>query len=91
MGSEMCIRDSSTAHPAKFAEAVISSIAAQGDEAQATRLFNEKVLPPEMHGILERERRVTHVRPADTQAQGDHLHKLIARTKEVIEQQGFHA
>ena len=81
----------STAHPAKFTEAVISSIAAQGDEAQATRLFNEKVLPPEMHGLLERERRVTHVRPADTQAQGDHLHKLIARTKEVIEQQGFHA
>lgn len=77
----------STAHPAKFSEAVVSSIASASDEASATRFFNEEVLPKEMHGLLERERRVTQVDPADAGA--TKLEKLITRTKEIIEKDGF--
>ena len=40
-----------------------------------------------MHGLLERERRVTQVDQADTGA--TKLEKLITRTKEIIEKDGF--
>lgn len=74
----------STAHPAKFAEAVVSSIASASDEASAQHFFETRVLPKEMHGLLERERRVKPVEPAEQGA--TKLERLIARTKEIIEQ-----
>ncbi|WFD03688.1 threonine synthase [Malassezia obtusa] len=76
----------STAHPAKFSEAVVSSIASASDEAAATDFFNTHVLPKEMHGLLERERRATPVQEAS--AGDSKLARLVARTKEIIEQQG---
>lgn len=77
----------STAHPAKFSEAVVSSIASASDEVQATRFFNEQVLPREMVGLLERPRNVRRVQPAAEGA--TKLEKLINSTKAVIESEGF--
>lgn len=79
----------STAHPAKFSEAVVSSIAGESSVEQATTFFETEVLPKEMHGLLDKERRVTGVQPADGAA--SKLAGLIAATKAVIERDGFHA
>ncbi|WFD20776.1 threonine synthase [Malassezia caprae] len=76
----------STAHPAKFSEAVVSSIAPASSEQEATAFFHTHVLPKEMHGLLDKERRVTHV---DIAPGPDKLAALIARTKEIIERDGF--
>lgn len=78
----------STAHPAKFADAVVSSIAPASNEEEANTFFQTQVLPKEMHGLLEKERRVTHV---DIEPSEDKLAALIARTKEIIQRDGFHA
>ncbi|WFD31920.1 threonine synthase [Malassezia sp. CBS 17886] len=81
----------STAHPAKFSDAVVSSISEHSDEARALQYFHDKVLPTEMQGLLERERRVTQVRPQDAHVPAGtaKLDALIARTKEIIETDGF--
>lgn len=72
----------STAHPAKFSEAVTSSLSS----AQVAFDFERDVLPPEMHGLLEKERRVEDVTLAQAaDVEGDHLAKLCAGTRNVIE------
>ncbi|WFD35143.1 threonine synthase [Malassezia cuniculi] len=82
----------STAHPAKFSEAVVSSIAAGSSSQKAQEFFDSKVLPVEMHGLLEKERRVVDVRGQDAQtSESDRLGRLIQRTREIIEAQGFHS
>lgn len=67
----------STAHPAKFSEAVTSSLVSAG----ATFDFEADVLPPEMRGLLQKERRVIDVRVGPKAG----LDGLIDKTKEVIE------
>ena len=78
----------STAHPAKFSEAVISSIAADSNEGEAARYFDTHVLPKEMHGLLDKERRVVDVNVAP-EAGSPKLQGLIASTKAIIERDGF--
>ncbi|KAI7894167.1 threonine synthase [Mucor mucedo] len=51
-----------TAHPAKFSEAVENSL-----NSVAGFNFEKDVLPTEFHGLLNKERRVTHVERADPQ------------------------
>lgn len=60
----------STAHPAKFSEAVTRAL----DSAPAFD-FARDVLPPEFKGLLERERRVINVEGAD-----------VGLVKKVVEQ-----
>lgn len=69
----------STAHPAKFAEAVTSSLESSG----ASFNFERDVLPKEMIGLLEKERRVIHVKPQGRPG----VEGLVAATKQVIEKQ----
>lgn len=70
----------STAHPAKFAEAVTGSL----ESAGATFDFERDVLPVEMHGLLERERRVRDVELPATQ--GGKVERLADATRAVIEE-----
>lgn len=51
-----------TAHPAKFSEAVENAL-----NSVAGFNFEKDVLPTEFHGLLNKERRVTHVERADPQ------------------------
>ncbi|OBZ85269.1 Threonine synthase [Choanephora cucurbitarum] len=51
-----------TAHPAKFSEAVEAAL-----KTSPGFDFVKDVLPVEFHGLLEKERRVTHVERADPQ------------------------
>ncbi|KDN53157.1 putative THR4-threonine synthase [Tilletiaria anomala UBC 951] len=67
----------STAHPAKFSEAVVSSLESAGAQFD----FDRDVLPPEMHGLLEKERRVIDVKLGQ---QGG-FESLVENTKAVIE------
>lgn len=67
----------STAHPAKFSEAVVSSL----ESAGASFDFERDVLPPEMHGLLEKERRVLEVKKGASKD----LQSLVENTKAVIE------
>lgn len=69
----------STAHPAKFAEAVTSSL----ESAGASFDFERDVLPKEMIGLLEKERRVISVKPEGEPG----LDGLITAVKHVIEKQ----
>ena len=66
----------STAHPAKFSEAVVSSL----ESAGASFDFERDVLPPEMHGLLEKERRVIEVKSGSSG-----FESLLAGTKKVVE------
>ena len=50
----------STAHPAKFSEAVSRAL-----EGSAQFDFNRDVFPPEFRGLLEKERRVIDVERPD--------------------------
>ena len=52
----------STAHPAKFSEAVTRAL-----EGSPAFNFERDVLPPEFKGLLERERRVIDVEAADVE------------------------
>lgn len=52
----------STAHPAKFAEAVTRALS-----DQSSFDFERDVLPEEFRGLLERERRVINVEKADVE------------------------
>lgn len=80
----------STAHPAKFSEAVVSSLATENNGDKVQQFFNENVLPPELRGLLEKERRVVRVRGEDAHTdETDRLARLIARTREIIEELGF--
>ncbi|KAI9478550.1 MAG: threonine synthase [Benjaminiella poitrasii] len=58
--SDEIIISLSTAHPAKFSEAVEESL-----KTSAGFDFGKDVLPKEFHGLLEKERRVTHIERAD--------------------------
>ncbi|KAJ1025127.1 hypothetical protein NDA16_002633 [Ustilago loliicola] len=69
----------STAHPAKFAEAVTSSL----ESAGASFDFERDVLPKEMIGLLEKERRVLGVKPEGKPG----VDGLITAVKQVIEKQ----
>ncbi len=69
----------STAHPAKFAEAVTSSLEKAGAEFD----FERDVLPKEMFGLLEKERRVIGVKPEGKEG----VEGLITAVKGVIEKQ----
>ena len=69
----------STAHPAKFAEAVTSSL----ESAGASFDFERDVLPKEMIGLLEKERRVIGVKPEGKPG----VDGLITAVKGVIEKQ----
>ena len=71
----------STAHPAKFSDAVLSSFADHRDMAS---YFDAHVLPPEMQGLLDKPRRVVHIPAGD-----DHFASLLQRTKDQIERDGF--
>jgi threonine synthase len=61
-----------TAHPAKFSEAVESSL-----KTAAGFDFVKDVLPTEFHGLLEKERRVTSVERADPQLVMDVIEKEL--------------
>lgn len=50
----------STAHPAKFSEAVTRAL-----QSESSFNFERDVLPDEFRGLLERERRVIDVEAAD--------------------------
>lgn len=69
----------STAHPAKFAEAVTSSLESAGVSFD----FERDVLPKEMIGLLEKERRVIGVKPEGKPG----VDGLITAVKQVIEKQ----
>lgn len=73
----------STAHPAKFAEAVTTSL----ESASVPFDFEKDVLPPEMVGLLKKERRVEEVRLADGQGSADQsvVGRLGHGTRNVIE------
>lgn len=61
-----------TAHPAKFSEAVEASL-----KTSPGFDFVKDVLPKEFHGLLEKERRVTHVERADPQLVMDAIEKEL--------------
>ncbi|CAO0799945.1 unnamed protein product [Mucor circinelloides] len=61
-----------TAHPAKFSEAVEASL-----KTTPGFDFVKDVLPKEFHGLLEKERRVTHVERADPQLVMDVIEKEL--------------
>ena len=65
----------STAHPAKFAEAVEASL-----QNESSFDFTRDVLPAEMVGLLEKERRVLHVK-----SDGSGVPGLVNETKALIE------
>ncbi|SPO29617.1 probable THR4 - threonine synthase (o-p-homoserine p-lyase) [Ustilago trichophora] len=69
----------STAHPAKFAEAVTSSLESAGAEFD----FERDVLPKEMVGLLEKERRVIDVKPEGAAG----VEGLVNAVKKVVESQ----
>lgn len=79
----------STAHPAKFSEAVLSSLSSSGVAFD----FERDVLPKEMHGLLEKERRVEDVKVADGAPQGgvkddkERLQALIRATGKVLDRE----
>lgn len=68
----------STAHPAKFAEAVTSSL----ESANVAFDFEKDVLPKEMHGLLEKERRVEEVK---RQGGDDAVSDLGNGTRQVLD------
>ncbi|SPO30937.1 probable THR4 - threonine synthase (o-p-homoserine p-lyase) [Ustilago trichophora] len=69
----------STAHPAKFAEAVTSSLESAGAQFD----FERDVLPKEMVGLLEKERRVINVKPEGATG----VEGLVNAVKKVVESQ----
>ena len=69
----------STAHPAKFAEAVTSSLESAGAQFD----FERDVLPKEMVGLLEKERRVISVKPEGAAG----VEGLVNAVKRVVEDQ----
>lgn len=80
----------STAHPAKFAEAVTSSLSSSG----AAFDFERDVLPVEMRGLLEKERRVEDVTVAQGTQAGEkpsndvqRLNALVAATAKVLDRE----
>lgn len=76
-----------TAHPAKFAEAVTSSLSSSGVSFD----FEQDVLPVEMRGLLEKERRVEEVKVADggeaSGSEEDRLQCLIRATAKVLDRE----
>lgn len=76
----------STAHPAKFAEAVTSSLASS---AEVAFNFERDVLPDEMRGLLEKERRVEDVKVADGEGDSD-LQRLVRATAKVLDREAEH-
>ncbi|PLW06277.1 hypothetical protein PCASD_25014 [Puccinia coronata f. sp. avenae] len=56
----------STAHPAKFAEAVIQSIHESPENLKHDFDFDKDVLPVEFHGLLDKPRRVIQVDGTDS-------------------------
>ncbi|PKI83602.1 threonine synthase [Malassezia vespertilionis] len=81
----------STAHPAKFRESVLAAVADPRDLPLAENLFDQYVIPPELRGMLELPRRFTRVCVADApqNAGPTQFDKLLARTKQIIEEQSF--
>lgn len=69
----------STAHPAKFSEAVTTSL----ESSKVPFDFEKDVLPKEMIGLLEKEKRVLFV-PRDENEPG--LKGLIKGTRKVVEE-----
>lgn len=69
----------STAHPAKFAEAVTSSLESAGAEFD----FERDVLPKEMVGLLEKKRRVINVKSEGKPG----VEGLVTAVKQVVEKQ----
>lgn len=67
----------STAHPAKFSEAVVGSLKSAG----ASFDFERDVLPKEMHGLLEKPRRVIEVHAAPEAADEASLPALARLAK----------
>ncbi|PWN21616.1 tryptophan synthase beta subunit-like PLP-dependent enzyme [Microstroma glucosiphilum] len=76
-----------TAHPAKFAEAVTSSLSSSGVSFD----FEKDVLPVEMRGLLEKERRVEDVKVADggdaSGSEEERLQCLIRATAKVLDRE----
>ncbi|PWN97327.1 hypothetical protein FA09DRAFT_339337, partial [Tilletiopsis washingtonensis] len=72
----------STAHPAKFAEAVTGALEAARDVQWD---FERDVLPKEMRGLLQRERRCRDVKLP--QGSGGKVERLAQATREVVEEQ----
>lgn len=70
----------STAHPAKFAEAVTSSLSTVQFD------FERDVLPAEMRGLLEKERRVEDVKVAHGEGETD-LQRLVRATAKVLDRE----
>ena len=74
-----------TAHPAKFSEAVTLSLLGKGDESRSALKFDfdRDVLPVELHGLLDRERRVVNVqvgtRKPDLARLADEIKKVIEK------------
>ncbi|TBU63567.1 threonine synthase [Dichomitus squalens] len=64
----------STAHPAKFSEAVTRAL-----EGSPSFNFERDVLPPEFKGLLERERRVIDVEGADVELVKEVIEKYVVQ------------
>ncbi|KAE8259269.1 hypothetical protein A4X03_0g4133 [Tilletia caries] len=71
-----------TAHPAKFSAAVVASLESAGADFN----FERDVLPREMHGLLEKERRGRDVRLADGEG-GEDFAKLVDATRKVLDEE----
>jgi threonine synthase len=71
----------STAHPAKFSEAVTDSLS----KANVPFDFEKDVLPKEMVGLLEKERRVESVYLKDASRGTSVVEKLAEGTRKVVE------
>lgn len=72
----------STAHPAKFAEAVTSALVSSGVKFD----FARDVLPAEMRGLLQKKRRVGDIKVADG-GESEALPSLIKATAKVLERE----
>jgi threonine synthase len=57
----------STAHPAKFSEAVTKALVDKPDKSHRDFDFERDVLPEEFRGLLEKEKRVIDVERPDVE------------------------
>jgi threonine synthase len=68
----------STAHPAKFSEAVSRAL-----EGSPQFNFDRDVLPTEFRGLLEKEKRVVDVERADSELVKEVIEKYVGHQRKV--------
>jgi threonine synthase len=70
----------STAHPAKFSEAVARAL-----DNNSHFNFDRDVLPSEFHGLLQRERRVLDVETPDPEVLKEVIEKVLGGSASAID------